>query len=89
MRSLLYALAVLSLPMRGAWIEMIPDNALVGISLSLPMRGAWIEITLCSFDLLFSSVSLPMRGAWIEIPDSNGNVNISGGRSPCGERGLK
>ena len=44
MRSLLYALAVLSLPMRGAWIEIeIPNGEAHGYK-SLPMRGAWIEI---------------------------------------------
>ena len=44
MRSLLYALTVLSLPMRGAWIE-IENNAILDyIMKSLPMRGAWIEI---------------------------------------------
>ena len=44
MRSLLYALAVLSLPMRGAWIEIkriLQESIRVK---SLPMRGAWIEI---------------------------------------------
>ena len=34
-------------------------------------------------------LSLPMRGAWIEITaDGLDDVGM-GGRSPCGERGLK
>ena len=34
-----------SLPVRGAWIEMV-ETLLIGIvrSWSLPVRGAWIEI---------------------------------------------
>ena len=49
MRSLLYALAVLSLPMRGAWIEITIMYIITIILSSLPMRGAWIEIyTYCS-----------------------------------------
>ena len=45
MRSLLYVLTVLSLPMRGAWIEIIVyPSVSASFSMSLPMRGAWIEI---------------------------------------------
>ena len=45
MRSLLYALTVLSLPMRGAWIEIdVYNYDRVVLPESLPMRGAWIEI---------------------------------------------
>ena len=50
MRSLLYALTVLSLPMRGAWIEITEEYEYLKKCLSLPMRGAWIEIV--SFALL-------------------------------------
>ena len=34
----------LSLPVRGAWIEMRTDARLVVSVVSLPVRGAWIEI---------------------------------------------
>ena len=45
MRSLLYALNVLSLPPRGAWIEMWNGvGTLSTTAMSLPPRGAWIEI---------------------------------------------
>ena len=67
MRSLLYALTVLSLPMRGAWIEIMYYADTDKNGQSLPMRGAWIEIRLLPY-LCFPASSLPMRGAWIEIP---------------------
>ena len=36
---------MLSLPVRGAWIEIfVIDDMLHDSSLSLPVRGAWIEI---------------------------------------------
>ena len=44
MRSLLYALTVLSLPLRGAWIEIPLNSSQCFQSKSLPLRGAWIEI---------------------------------------------
>ena len=34
-----------SLPVRGAWIEMVREEKIVPLtSESLPVRGAWIEI---------------------------------------------
>ena len=35
-----------SLPVRGAWIEMLWTVLLASVQWSLPVRGAWIEITL-------------------------------------------
>ena len=35
----------LSLPVRGAWIEISVLRRLVRPLVSLPVRGAWIEIT--------------------------------------------
>ena len=35
---------LLSLPMRGAWIEMLSSFISSLLRKSLPMRGAWIEI---------------------------------------------
>ena len=56
----------MSLPTRGAWIEMlIEDNSLLRI-LSLPTRGAWIEMVM-ALSITRISMSLPTRGAWIEI----------------------
>ena len=34
----------LSLPVRGAWIEINLYGELVALVKSLPVRGAWIEI---------------------------------------------
>ena len=56
----------LSLPMRGAWIEIIELEGGEPLLQSLPMRGAWIEIASAS-SATNSAKSLPMRGAWIEI----------------------
>ena len=33
-----------SLPVRGAWIEMMYSSSMVRTSVSLLVRGAWIEI---------------------------------------------
>lgn len=50
MRSLLYALTVLSLPLRGAWIEISSLWEKRMRSMSLPMWGVWIEIPAPSGD---------------------------------------
>ena len=60
----------LSLPVRGAWIEIsLGGNSESHVG-SLPVRGAWIEITLLidGFEL---PMSLPVRGAWIEMQDGD------------------
>ena len=57
---------LLSLPMRGEWIEMSLSSAVTTGAGSLPMRGEWIEI-LWAKVLTDPSGSLPMRGEWIEI----------------------
>ena len=36
-----------SLPLRGAWIEIQASHKSVFTAQSLPLRGAWIEIILC------------------------------------------
>ena len=55
-----------SLPVRGAWIEILLLPAMPPISRSLPVRGAWIEIYILTF-VVHAQKSLPVRGAWIEI----------------------
>ena len=35
---------LLSLPMRGAWIEILEESYVMACYQSLPMRGAWIEM---------------------------------------------
>ena len=56
----------MSLPARGAWIEMGWADGAQKMRLSLPARGAWIEITNKRGGKSLAR-SLPARGAWIEI----------------------
>ena len=58
---------VWSLPVRGAWIEMVFALCKdLQLAMSLPVRGAWIEISVLLINLI-GCLSLPVRGAWIEI----------------------
>ena len=62
-----FCTVLLSLPSRGAWIEIWwPATPADGGLGSLPSRGAWIEISQHS-QTSPGSMSLPSRGAWIEI----------------------
>ena len=79
----------MSLPPRGAWIEIdITPQFVYHDFKSLPPRGAWIEIKVVRM-IMAAFKSLPPRGAWIEIirHDYRGPDGV--GRSPRGERGLK
>ena len=58
------------------------------LPLSLSSRRAWIEIR-CCFDKLVKVMSLSSRRAWIEIWVSEHLPEVTSGRSPHGERGLK
>ena len=78
----------MSLPSRGAWIEILLTSQDVCEALSLPSRGAWIEIAIQEAERV-GTLSIPSRGAWIEIfvvraPDAAKTC-----RSLDGERGLK
>ena len=55
-----------SLPVRGAWIEMQEIGEIKEKFKSLPVRGAWIEIKMAVRNGNENG-SLPVRGAWIEI----------------------
>ena len=57
---------LLSLPVRGAWIEILNAKSATDVAWSLPVRGAWIEI-LNAKSATDVAWSLPVRGAWIEI----------------------
>ena len=78
----------LSLPLRGAWIEIYKYNSSALATASLPLRGAWIEIS-SLWEKRMRSMSLPMWGVWIEIPAPSGDPGGTSCRSPHGERGLK
>ena len=80
---------VSSLPVRGAWIEILSVMLLSEYLPSLPVRGAWIEIFRRLRGLLLCLLSLPVRGAWIEIKIDTSGYTQELSRSPCGERGLK
>ena len=69
-----------SLPVRGAWIEILSNLPVRTINMSLPVRGAWIEIK-GIFSCQGALESLPVRGAWIEIRNHAENAEHSDGRS--------
>ena len=79
----------MSLPLRGAWIEITCFVSTFKVISSLPLRGAWIEMMNNFANWNESSTSLPLRGAWIEIPCNVFTHGEVESRSPCGERGLK
>ena len=79
----------LSLPTRGAWIEITLIYILeLTEKMSLPTRGAWIEMLVLVIGLIVL-LSLPTRGAWIEITHLHPYKTRVICRSPRGERGLK
>ena len=53
----------MSLPVRGAWIEIVdvPDLG-IGTQGSLPVRGAWIEILKTTVTSQFTAVA-PRKGS--------------------------
>ena len=79
-----------SLPVRGAWIEIILQ---IMLRKSVNRRSPCGERGLKSLDalkLVALRTSLPVRGAWIEIWTARNRMHRRRKRrSPCGERGLK
>ena len=55
---------LLSLPMRGAWIEMYLIAHIIISLTSLPMRGAWIEI-----------LALPLLHCLLNVAPHAGSVD--------------
>ena len=78
----------LSLPVRGAWIEMLSSMVCVVVTPSLPVRGAWIEIISRKVLWLYNIGRSPCgeRGLKLESLYKSYSPEC---RSPCGERGLK
>ena len=79
----------LSLPVRGAWIEI---QLRAGILPWECCRSPCGERGLKSFAAALvrrRPSSLPVRGAWIEIAVRAASRGRGLCRSPCGERGLK
>ena len=83
------ATEVASLPVRGAWVEIVNRHAVRLEYTSLPVRGAWVEMDGCGVQTKREKVSLPVRGAWVEIVQVAICCLCRLSRSPCGERGLK
>ena len=61
-----YIVPCTSLPLLGAWIEIIGKSCHTDLVGSLPLLGAWIEIAK-ALELVRQFLSLPLLGAWIEI----------------------
>ena len=49
----------MTLPLRGAWIEMCASLVLIALTPSLPLRGAWIEMSASQSHGGASSVAPP------------------------------
>ena len=79
----------MSLPVRGAWVEMSYSTwSRRTRSCRSPCGERGLKST--TFALQNRALlSLPVRGAWVEMSVLAGRPNAGIGRSPCGERGLK
>ena len=79
----------MSLPMRGAWIEILSEGSDDYAEASRsPCGERGLKFKRLRKALSYRK-SLPMRGAWIEINGGDGLCLGLVSRSPCGERGLK
>ena len=58
---------MMSLPVRGAWVEMFLRRVDADGMKSLPVRGAWVEIAAAWRKGRHTRPSLPVRGAWVEM----------------------
>ena len=78
----------LSLPVRGAWIEIrlfVPNGH---AEESLPVRGAWIEIIRPRRYTAGTFRRSPCGERGLKYKPRF-RLRFATGRSPCGERGLK
>ena len=76
----------MSLPSRGAWIEITGGQNHVGYQQSLPSRGAWIEIMILKLPRFGGAVA-PLAGSVDRNSCQQAGHGPSRGRSPRGERG--
>ncbi len=79
----------MSLPSRGAWIEIVKICARTLIFTSRSLHGERGLKYYVASDVGTRLPSLPSRGAWIEIAKEAGQAITELGRSLHGERGLK
>ena len=66
----------MSLPSRGAWIEILDDAVDAVYMMSLPSRGAWIEISSSGRSWSSSSVA-PLAGSVDRNQQYNGFVVLT------------
>ena len=79
----------LSLPVRGAWIEIVSISDRLASRESLPVRGAWIEIPILTVYVDGHKRRSPCGERGLKSPAAEKCFRPAGSRSPCGERGLK
>ena len=77
-----------SLPVQGAWIEIIYNPRLSSICRSLPVQGAWIEMAPVGVRWLRALSRSPCRERGLKLEQA-GRDYRTWCRSPCRERGLK
>ena len=78
----------LSLPVRGAWVEMEIRADSSPVILSLPVRGAWVEIMYAAIEPFVPRGRSPCGERGLKL-SSLRLASLALCRSPCGERGLK
>ena len=79
----------MSLPVRGAWVEMSVPPSPYSRPWSLPVRGAWVEIMAASLICAEPMGRSPCGERGLKLPHNYCILRQLLGRSPCGERGLK
>ena len=79
----------MSLPARGAWIEIAVIRADISSFSSLPARGAWIEICSVIFLPPNTCCRSPHGERGLKLRGAPGDELLPDRRSPHGERGLK
>ena len=77
-----------SLPVRGAWIEIVTRRGRIRKVRSLPVRGAWIEIRKCGRARTLPRGRSPCGERGLKYCHVGKELPACS-RSPCGERGLK
>ena len=77
-----------SLPMRGEWIEIVPESGRPSAQRLSPCGESGLKCHVRPKRLTGLRRSLPMRGEWIEMWSALWSAGSSG-LSPCGESGLK
>ena len=77
----------MSLPSRGAWIEIPPNSYRLATPTVAPLAGSVDRNRSAMLQASEYTASLPSRGAWIEMFQALRLKEGEKGRSPRGERG--